>query len=70
LPRQCGGREFFQLLKREKIRRQVYATRDQARADVFNYIGLFYNPKRRHSTIGHVSPMEFEKRYFLKKKIV
>jgi len=61
---------FFQLLKREKIRRHVYATRDQARADVFNYIELFYNPKRRHSTIGQVSPMEFEKQYFLKKKIV
>jgi len=61
---------FFQLLKREKIRRHVYATRNQARADVFIYIELFYNPKHRHSTIGQVSPMGFEKQYFLKKKIV
>ncbi|MDR7336281.1 putative transposase, partial [Roseateles asaccharophilus] len=38
---------FFQLLKRERIRRQVYATRNDARADVFNYIEMFYNPKRR-----------------------
>ena len=41
---------FFQLLKRERIRRQVYATREDARADVFNYIEMFYNPKRRHGT--------------------
>jgi hypothetical protein len=35
-------------------------TRDQARADVFDYIEHFYNPKRRHSTIGYLSPLEFE----------
>ena len=35
-------------------------TRDQARADVFDYIERFYNPRRRHSTIGHLSPMDFE----------
>jgi hypothetical protein len=36
-------------------------TRDQANADVFDYIECFYNPKRRHSTIGYLSPMEFER---------
>lgn len=56
---------FFQLLKRERIRRKIYAIRDQARADVFDYIELFYNPRRRHSYIGQVSPVEFERRYFL-----
>lgn len=55
---------FFQLLKRERIRRKTYATRQDARADVFNYIEMFYNPKRRHNTAGGVSPIEFEKRYF------
>jgi putative transposase len=35
--------------------------RDEARADVFDYIERFYNPKRRHSTIGYMSPMEFER---------
>jgi len=55
---------FFQLLKRERIRRKTYATRLDARADVFNYIEMFYNPKRRHNTAGGVSPVEFEKRYF------
>jgi len=53
---------FFQLLKRERIRRQIYPTRQEARADVFNYIEMFYNPKRRHNTSGGVSPVEFEKR--------
>ncbi len=36
-------------------------TRDEAKADVFDYIERFYNPKRRHSTIGYMSPMEFER---------
>jgi putative transposase len=40
--------------------RKTYRTRDQAKADVFDYIERFYNPKRRHSTLGYVSPMEFE----------
>ena len=40
--------------------RKTYRTRDQARADVFDYIERFYNPRRRHSTIGYFSPMEFE----------
>lgn len=57
---------FFQLLKRERIRRRVYATREQARADIFDYIEMFYNPKRRHSHAGGQSPVEFERRYFLK----
>ncbi len=57
-----GAESFFQLLKRERIRRQIYPTRQDARADVFNYIEMFYNPKRRHNTSGGVSPVEFEKR--------
>ena len=40
--------------------RKTYRTRDEARADVFDYIERFYNPKRRHSRIGYMSPMEFE----------
>jgi putative transposase len=54
---------FFQLLKRERVRRQIYATRCQARADIFNYIEMFYNPKRRHGTAGNTSPVEFERRH-------
>ncbi len=51
---------FFSSLKTERTARKTYRTRDQARADVFDYIERFYNPKRRHSTIGYLSPMEFE----------
>ena len=52
---------FFSSLKTERTGRKTYRTRDEARADVFDYIERFYNPKRRHSTIGFVSPMEFER---------
>jgi len=51
---------FFSSLKTERVARKMYRTRDQAKADVFDYIERFYNPKRRHSTIGYLSPMEFE----------
>jgi putative transposase len=52
---------FFWLLKTERTARKIYRTRDDARADVFDYIERFYNPKRRHSTIRYLSPMEFER---------
>ena len=51
---------FFSSLKRERIRRQNYHTREEAKADVFEYIECFYNRKRRHATLGYVSPVEFE----------
>jgi putative transposase len=51
---------FFSSLKTERTARKTYRTRDEAKADVFDYIERFYNPRRRHSTIGYVSPMEFE----------
>lgn len=52
---------FFSSLKTERTARKVYLSRAQARADVFDYIERFYNPTRRHSTLGYVSPIEFEK---------
>ena len=52
---------FFSSLKTERTARKVYRTRNQARADVFDYNERFYNSQRRHSTIGYVSPMEFER---------
>ena len=51
---------FFSSLKIERTARKTYRTRTQAKADVFDYIERFYNPKRRHSTLGYLSPMEFE----------
>jgi len=52
---------FFHLLKRERIRRKTYATRKDARQDVFDYIEFFYNPKRKHGNNGMLSPIEFER---------
>ena len=52
---------FFQLLKRERIRRKIYLTRDEARADLFDYIEVFYNQKRRHSASGGMAPVEYER---------
>jgi len=51
---------FFSSLKTERTARKIYRSRDEAKADVFDYIERFYNLKRRHSTIGYLSPMEFE----------
>jgi putative transposase len=51
---------FFSSFKTERTARKVYRTRDEAKSDVFDYIERFYNPKRRHSTIGYMSPVEFE----------
>ena len=53
---------FFASLKEEWICGTVYATRKEGRRDVFEYIELFYNPARRHSTLGYVSPAQFELR--------
>ena len=53
---------FFSSLKTERTARKTYRTRDEAKADVFDYIECFYNVKRRHSTIGYLSPVEFENR--------
>ena len=53
---------FFSSLKTERTARKTYRTRNEARADVFDYIERFYNPTRRHSTIGYLSPVEFERK--------
>lgn len=56
---------FFSSLKTERTARKVYRTRDDARAEVFNYIERFYSPRRRHSTLGYLSRVEFEERAML-----
>ena len=55
---------FFSTLKIERVHRKVYRTRAQTRADVFDFIEIFYNPKRRHSTIGYISPVKLEEALF------
>jgi putative transposase len=51
---------FFASLKKERTRRRSYRTRDEARADIFDYIEHFYNRKRRHEHLGHRSPVDYE----------
>ncbi len=51
---------FFSSLKKERIKKRIYKTREIARADVFDYIEVFYNRNRRHSHLGGVSPEAFE----------
>jgi len=51
-------------LKRERVRRKIYADREEARRDIFDYIEMFYNPKRRHGYNDQLSPVNFEKQYF------
>lgn len=53
---------FFSSLKTERTARKLDRTRNAARADVFDYIERFYNPKRRHSKLRYLSPMAFEDR--------
>ncbi len=57
---------FFSTLKTERCARTVYRTREQARADVFDYIERFYNPFRKHSKLNYLSPVQFEERQRLK----
>ena len=52
---------FFATLKKELVHRVRFKTRAEARSRLFEYIELFYNSKRRHSTIGNRSPAEFER---------
>jgi putative transposase len=53
---------FFHLLKTERIRRKTYSTRIEARQDVFDYIEMFYYPKRKHGKNGMLSPIDYEKK--------
>lgn len=54
---------FFQLLKRERVKRKIYSTRKEARQDIFEYIELFYNCQRRHGSNNQLSPVEYEKNF-------
>ena len=54
---------FFHTLKVELIHRMRFATREQAKRMIFEYVIMYYNRKRAHSTLGYLSPAEFEKRH-------
>ncbi len=53
---------FFATLECELIDREIFRTRDDARTKVFDYLETWYNPRRRHSALEYLSPMEFERR--------
>jgi len=53
---------FFSSQKTERTAGKIYRTRNEARADVLDYIERFYNAIRYHSTIGYLSPVEFERK--------
>jgi putative transposase len=59
---------FFGRLKCETAAGQMFATRDQARAEIFEYLEAFYNRVRRHSSLGLLSPQEFERTYHPKRR--
>ena len=51
---------FFGILKRERVNQMHYRTREEARADIFEYIECFYNRKRLHGYVGYISPADYE----------
>ncbi|WP_080504548.1 IS3 family transposase [Granulibacter bethesdensis] len=57
---------FFSSLKRERIRRRTYKTREEARQDVFDYVEMFYNPVRKQVRNGMLSPVAFERQQVFK----
>ncbi len=56
-PGQCRDGKFLLITQNGRTARKVYWTREDAKADLFDYIERFYNPKRRHSTLGYLSPI-------------
>ena len=54
---------FFKTLKRELVKERSYRTRDEAKQDIFKYIELYCNRVRMHSTLGYMSPVEYERQY-------
>jgi putative transposase len=55
-------KSFFNSLMKEKIRRHIFKTRDEAKAEIFDYIEVFYNRARRHQHPGNISPENYEQR--------
>lgn len=54
---------FFKTLKRESAEERSYGTRDEAKQDIFKHIELYYDRARMHSTLGYMSPVEYERQY-------
>lgn len=61
---------FLKLLKRERVNRKIYVTREHARSDIFDYIEIFYNFRRKHSEANNMSLLAYEKLEQFKQKSV
>ncbi len=61
---------FFQLLKRERIKRRKYLNREKAKEDIFDYIEMFYNSKRKHGYLNNQAPADYDKAYFMSQENV
>jgi putative transposase len=61
---------FFATFKKRVTKRKIYSTREEAKSEIFNFIEMFYNPIKRHSHTGGVSPAKFEEMYFLESSTV
>lgn len=61
---------FFANLKKEKIRRKIFKSREEAKQTIFNYIEMFYNPKRRHTSNDRLAPTVYDEMYFMNQKSV
>ena len=64
----AGAESFFNLLRRERIRRRTCRTHEDARQNVFDYIEMFCNPKRKHARNGKLSPAGFERQQKMRRK--
>lgn len=56
---------FFATFKKRVLRKKIYSTREEGKTEIFNFIEMFYNPIKRHSHTGGISPVKFEEAYFL-----
>ena len=59
----CGS--FFAILETELLDRKRFRTQSEARMEIFDFIEALYNPRRRHSSLGNLSPAEYERKYNL-----
>lgn len=60
---------FFHTLKTEHVYFETYQTREEAQASIFEYVEVFYNNQRRHSTLDYLTPAEFENNYYQQQKV-
>ncbi len=60
---------FFHTLKTEHVYFETYHTREEAQASIFEYVEVFYNNQRRHSTLDYLTPAEFENNYYRQQKV-